>query len=86
MMQGVKENGLEDSDKVVRSVLNQRHTQEMNELERQFTAQRKMMVDEAVNKVMEKYEKKREDLLKKHDAQLEALKVKITDSYNNKVC
>ena len=86
MTEGVKENGLEDSDKVVRSVLNQRHMQEMNDLERQFTAEKKMAVDEALNTLVDTYDRKREELMKKHDAQLQALQVCTTYGVIQKSC
>ena len=75
MMNGVKENGLEDSDKVVRAVLTERHAQEARELEKRFSAEKKIMVDDALSKLAEKYERQREELLKKQEAELEALQV-----------
>ena len=72
-MEGVRENGLEDSDKVVRAVLAERHAQELRDLEKQYAAEKKIMVDDALNKLNEKYDKLRDNLMKKHQMQLEAL-------------
>ena len=75
MMEGIKENGIEDSDKVIRAVLAERHVQEMRDLEKQYTAERKIMVDDALSKLNEKYDKFRENMMKKHQVQVEALQV-----------
>lgn len=71
--EGVKENGLEDSDKVIRAVLGQRHAKEMTELERQMAAERKIMLDNSFQEVTGKYERMRQELARKHEAQLQAL-------------
>ena len=76
MMEGVKENGLEDSDKVIRAVLAERHAQELRDLEKQYAAEKKIMVDDALNKLHEKYDRLRENLMKKYQMQLEALQVR----------
>jgi hypothetical protein len=79
--EGVKENGMEDSEKVVRSVLGQRHTQELADIEKKFSAQRKIMLDEATQQLAEKYDKLRAELSQKHGAQLQALQVGLYMSY-----
>lgn len=67
---------MEDSDRVIRSVLSNRHSREERDLDKQFAAEKKLMVDDALSKLAEKYEKQREELLKKQEAELEALKVR----------
>ena len=76
-MEGIRENGVEDSDKVIRAVLAERHAQELRDLEKQFAAEKKIMVDDALNKLNEKYDNLRENMTKKHQLQLEALQVSI---------
>lgn len=41
---GIRENGIEDADKVVQSVLTKRHAQEVRDLEKRFSAEKKVMV------------------------------------------
>ena len=77
MVEGIRENGVEDSDKVIRAVLAERHAQELRDLEKQFAAEKKIMVDDALNKLNEKYDHLRENMMKKHQLQLEALQVSI---------
>ena len=76
MVAGVKENGVEDADKVIRSVLGKRHADETNNLERQFAAEKKVMVDDALHKLGQKYDKLNDDMKKRHDAQLADLQVR----------
>lgn len=85
MLEGVKENGLEDADKVIRSVLGKRHADETNNLDRQFAAEKKVMVDDALHKLGQKYEKLQESMKKKHDAQLTDLQVRA-HSYDTSRC
>ena len=77
MAEGIRENGTEDADKVARSVLAERHAREVNDLEQRFAAEKKIMVDDAWGRVNEKYEKRRVDVLKRHEDELTALQVKI---------
>ena len=73
--EGVKQNGAEDSDKVVRAVLSERHAHELRDLDRQYAAEKKIMVDDALVKLNDRYDKRRDELQRKHDAQLEQLQV-----------
>ena len=75
MVEGIKENGTEDADKVARAVLAERHAREVSDLDQQFSAEKKIMVDDALNRVNEKYEKRRMDMLKRHEDELVALQV-----------
>ena len=77
MVEGIRENGVEDSDKVIRAVLAERHAQELRDLEKQFAAEKKIMVDDALNKLNEKYDNLRDNMMKKHQLQLESLQVRI---------
>ena len=70
---GLKENGLEDADKVIRSVLSKRHAEETNNLERQFAAERKVAADDATHEVARKFDKLLSEARHKHDAQLAEL-------------
>ena len=73
--EGIKENGVEDSDKVVRAVMSQRHAQEMKDLENEYAARRKVMVDDALVGLSNKYDKLRDELSTKHKAQMQQLQV-----------
>ena len=75
MVEGIKENGTEDADKVAQAVLAERHACEVSNLEQQFSAEKKIMVDDAWNRVNEKYEKRRAEMQKRHEDELAALQV-----------
>lgn len=75
MQEGIKENGVEDSDKVVRAVMAQRHAQEQQDLEKQYAAEKKIMVDDALGKLNDQYDRQREELAQKHEAELKELQV-----------
>ena len=75
MADGVRQNGAEDSERVVRAVLAERHAAEQRHLDSQYAATRKVMVDDALAKLGEKYDKLREDMTARHDAELTDLKV-----------
>ena len=49
--------------------------QELRDLEAAYQAKRRLMVDEALNKLHGDYDKQRADLLKKHQQELAALQV-----------
>lgn len=51
-------------------------SQEMQDLENQFRTKRKLMVDDALSKLHEKYDKLRDSLAKQHQEELAALQVK----------
>ena len=75
MNEGVKENGLEDSDKVVRAVQAERHAQELRDLDKQFAAEKKIMVDDALTQLATRYDSLRDGMNKRFETELEALKV-----------
>lgn len=50
-------------------------SQEMQDLENQFRTKRKLMVDDALSKLHEKYDKLRDSLAKQHQEELAALQV-----------
>ena len=54
--------------------------QEMNDLEKQYAAERRMMVDDALNKLNNKYDKLRDEMTKRQDKELRDLMVS-TPSY-----
>ncbi|WAR00886.1 hypothetical protein MAR_025258, partial [Mya arenaria] len=68
--EGIRDNGEEDSERVIKAVLAQRQAQEMSDLENQFGGQKRLMVDEALNKLNEKYDKLRDDAMRRHDQEL----------------
>jgi len=47
----------------------------LSELEKEFAAKKRMMVDDALNRLNEKYDRNRDDLMKKHDHELADLLV-----------
>lgn len=49
--------------------------QELNDLEGRFVAEKKLLVDEALNKLCKKYSKLRDDLKKQQELELAALEV-----------
>ena len=73
--EGIKENGVEDSDKVVSSVQAQRQQQEMQDLEKRYILQKKVLVDSALENLAQKHDILREELAKKQHAELDALQV-----------
>ena len=77
MSAGIRENGTEEGDKVVRSVLAARHNKELDNLESQYAAQKKIMVDDAISKLNEKYDKRREDLTRRQEKELADLQVRL---------
>lgn len=68
--EGIRDNGDDESELVIKAVLAQRQAQEMSDLDKQFAAQKRMMVDEALNKLNDKYDKLRDDMLRRHDQEL----------------
>lgn len=48
----------------------------MQDLENQFRTKRKLMVDDALSKLHEKYDKLRDSLAKQHQEELAALQVR----------
>ena len=50
----------------------------MDDLEKQFGAERRMMVDDALNKLNDRYDKLRDDMMKRHEKELADLLVSIT--------
>lgn len=71
--EGIKENGEEDSDKVVEAVLAQRHAQELADLENQFAARKKVAVDDALSRLGQKYDSLRDQMAQRHAQELAAL-------------
>lgn len=47
----------------------------MADLDKQFAAEKRMMVDDALNKLNEKYDKLRDQMMKRHDQELADLLV-----------
>ncbi len=77
IVEGIKENGESDSDRVIRSVLAARHARELRDLDKQAAAKKKIMVDDAMQKVAEKFERQREEMQRMHEAELDSLQVII---------
>jgi len=75
MREGIKENGEEDSDKVVQAVLAERQARELRDLDKHHAAEKKVMVGDALLKLNEKYDKLRDELQNRHDDELARLKV-----------
>ncbi|CAH1797049.1 unnamed protein product [Owenia fusiformis] len=70
MVEGVQENGIEDSDKVVKACLAARHARELSDLDTQFAGEKKLMVDDALGKLEEQQERVREDMQNRHEREL----------------
>lgn len=66
---------MEDSDKVVEAVLAARHAAEEADIDSEYAALKKLMVDDAITKLHEKYGRRASDLTKKHEQQLKDLEV-----------
>ena len=49
----------------------------MDDLEKQFGAERRMMVDDALNKLNDRYDKLRDDMMKRHEKELADLLVSV---------
>ena len=49
----------------------------MNDLEKQYAAERRMMVDDALNKLNDKYDKLRDDMTKRQGKELRDLMVSV---------
>ena len=47
----------------------------MDDLEKQYAAERRMMVDDALNKLNDKYDKLRDDMMRRHEKELADLMV-----------
>lgn len=60
--------------------------QEMQDLENQFRTKRKLMVDDALSKLHEKYDKLRDSLAKQHQEELAALQVNKIHNLVLKIC
>ena len=75
---GIQENGVEDCDKVIQSVLAARHAAEEQDIDTEYAALKKLMVDDAIAKLHEKYNKMTNELAKKHEQQLRDLEVRHT--------
>ncbi|EDV25654.1 uncharacterized protein TRIADDRAFT_55968 [Trichoplax adhaerens] len=73
MIAGIQQNGVEAGDLIVRRVLEQRHADEMKALEKQFEAERKKSVDDALTVLLKKQAAEREAMLAKHQSELEDL-------------
>ena len=50
---------------------------EMDDLDKQFGAERRMMVDDALNKLNDRYDKLRDDMMKRHEKELADLLVSV---------
>lgn len=56
---------------------NNTYLQEMGELEKEYAAKKRMMVDDALNRLSDKYDKLRDEMMKRHDQELADLLVKF---------
>lgn len=75
IQEGIQQNGVEDSDKVVQAVLAARHAVEDKDIDTEYAALKKLMVDDAIAELHEKYSRKSGELTKKHEEQLKQLQV-----------
>lgn len=70
---------MEDCDKVIQSVLAARHAAEERDIDTEFAALKKLMVDDAIAKLHEKSNNMANELAKKHEQQLKDLEVSAED-------
>ena len=77
MNEGVRENGIEEADKVVHAVLAARHSQEMRDVDKTYAAEKKVMVDDALSQLAAKYDKERDEVTKRQERELSDLQVSV---------
>ncbi|XP_033122761.1 uncharacterized protein LOC117121631 [Anneissia japonica] len=70
MMEGVQGSGGQNTEKIIRAVLDKRHAQELIDLDGQFEAERKVAVEGALAKLHDKYHSKRELMIQHHEKEL----------------
>lgn len=75
IVEGIRENGIEDGDKVVRSVMAQRQAQERRDLDNEYAARHQVIVNDKLAQLSAKYDKLEEDLAAKHRTQVATLQV-----------
>ncbi|XP_033646870.1 uncharacterized protein LOC117306372 isoform X1 [Asterias rubens] len=76
MLEGIQSQGAENTEKVIRAVLDKRQAQELNDLDAQFGAERQVAIEGALTKLNDKYHGKRESMLQRHERELSDLSKK----------
>ncbi|XP_071958404.1 uncharacterized protein [Antedon mediterranea] len=70
IIEGIQGSGGQNSEKIIKSVLDKRHHLELNDLDGQFEAERKVAVEGALSKLHDKYHSKRELMIHRHEKEL----------------
>ncbi|XP_022100041.1 trichohyalin-like [Acanthaster planci] len=73
MLEGIQEEGVDNTEKVIRAVLEKRQAQELHDLDAQFAAERQVAIEGALTKLNDKYHGRRETLLQRHERELSDL-------------
>lgn len=73
MINGIRDNGSEAAEFVIRKVLEKRQSQELKDLERMFQEERKVAVDEALAKMEERHTQENDELRAQHERELKEL-------------
>ncbi|EDO39341.1 predicted protein, partial [Nematostella vectensis] len=73
MIEGIRENGVEAAEFVIRKVLDKRQGQELKDLERMYMEERRVAVDEALAKMEDRHAQQQEELRLQDKQELEAL-------------
>nr|XP_002738967.1 PREDICTED: uncharacterized protein LOC100369241 [Saccoglossus kowalevskii] len=71
--EGIQEQGTENTETVVKAVLDKRHAQEMSDLDAQFAAERQVAVEAKLAKLHDKYDAERDKMLHRHDEEMNKL-------------
>ncbi|XP_077985306.1 uncharacterized protein LOC144439946 [Glandiceps talaboti] len=71
--EGIQEHGVENTEKVVKAVLEKRHAQEVADLDAQFAAERQVAIEDKLSKLHDKYDKERDSMLSRHDEEMNKL-------------
>lgn len=73
MITGIQENSIEAADIVIKKVLAQRHTKEIEAVDKEFELEMKEAVDDAVSALMETRDRERDEMVSQHEQALQDL-------------
>merc|ERR1712136_633454 len=70
ILEGIERNGADASQKVIQSVLEKRHKKELEDLLSEFELKMKLLLDEALKPLLEKYYNDRDAMVAKYESEL----------------
>merc|ERR1712135_197949 len=70
ILEGIERNGADASQKVIQSVLEKRHKKELEDLLSEFELKKKLLLDEALKPLLEKYYNDRDAMVAKYESEL----------------